>query len=283
MSHAKSAPLLVWRRLFASFALLCIHATGQCADDLLTSQMVDEARLWQSKGRSDLAGNTWRRILISHPDHVEALAQLGLIEVKAGNLSEARALYQRAKRQGKQNMSLTRLEALLRQSPSEGDSGTNSPATSAPTTRSPTAPIVEPAKPKPPAGDSTRLTPSPESSPSSSRSVGTAGNSGKEKREVKLAANAKLPPAPLPVEPVPPPSTEVRVTPLPLASVVTSQATVLKGDGSDDIALKPAETLRGVVPVATTPPAGRGGVASNRQPKPCRLPQQASSQPTGNN
>ncbi len=56
------------------------------ADDLETSQMVDQARQWQQKRRDDLAAEIWRKVLRFDPKHPEALAKLGAIEARAGNL-----------------------------------------------------------------------------------------------------------------------------------------------------------------------------------------------------
>jgi cellulose synthase operon protein C len=67
-------------------------------DDLMTRQMVDQAREWTQKGRDDLAAPVWRKMLSVEPGHPEALVKLGLIEVRSGNLKEAQSLYQRASR-----------------------------------------------------------------------------------------------------------------------------------------------------------------------------------------
>ena len=42
------------------------------ADDLFTSQLVDEARVWQNKNRNDLAADAWRKLLVMEPRHPEA-------------------------------------------------------------------------------------------------------------------------------------------------------------------------------------------------------------------
>jgi len=68
------------------------------ADDLATSQMVDEARQWHSKYRDDLAADSWQRLLISKPQHGEALVSLGLIQALSGDVVHARELYARASR-----------------------------------------------------------------------------------------------------------------------------------------------------------------------------------------
>lgn len=282
MPCAKFANPLSYQRLLAAFALLCFHAAGICADDLLTSQMVDEARLWQSKGRSDLAINTWRRILITHPDHVEALSNTGLIQAKAGNLPEARELYQRAKRQGKPHAALTRLEALLKQAPTDAEPRANAAPPPAASSHIPTvASKGTPTTSKPSAPDFKRGTSTTETGLGAIKTVHPGGSTGKESRDLKSPTSAKHVPPTAPLEPVPPPNTEVRVTPLPLAAISTGQATVIQGDGHEDIALKPAETLRGAV-VTPPHPVVSSSHSSARRPKPCRLPL-TSNAPSGTN
>ena len=67
-------------------------------EDLVSSQMVDQARTWSQKGRDDLASQVWRSLLLVEPNHPEALVKLGLIEARAGNAKEAKVLYLRASR-----------------------------------------------------------------------------------------------------------------------------------------------------------------------------------------
>jgi cellulose synthase operon protein C len=78
--------------------LILLSPAAWSIDDLMTRQMVDQAREWTQKGRDDLAAPVWRKMLSLEPGHPEALIKLGLIEVRAGNLKEAQSLYQRATR-----------------------------------------------------------------------------------------------------------------------------------------------------------------------------------------
>ncbi len=66
------------------------------ADDLMSSQLVDQAHYWQQKNRDDMAGKVWRKLLRFDPRHPEALVKLGAIEARAGNFKEAEDLYLRA-------------------------------------------------------------------------------------------------------------------------------------------------------------------------------------------
>ena len=84
------------------------------ADDLLSSQLVDEARQWQEKDRDDMAASVWRKLLRSVPQHPEALVNLGLIEARAGNRKEAQSLWTRASQLKAPPARLSELTAALK-------------------------------------------------------------------------------------------------------------------------------------------------------------------------
>ena len=96
--------------------LLMQPAWAGSQDDLMTSQIVDEARTWQRKGREDLAADAWHRLLVTNPQHGEALVSLGLIMAKSGDLTQARALYARASRTAVSSYSMSKLAALVGES-----------------------------------------------------------------------------------------------------------------------------------------------------------------------
>ena len=77
-------------------ALGALTQPSWSADDLMASQLVDQAREWQQKDRDDLAAELWRKLLRANPKHPEALVKLGAIEARAGNLKEAEELHKRA-------------------------------------------------------------------------------------------------------------------------------------------------------------------------------------------
>jgi tetratricopeptide (TPR) repeat protein len=91
--------MLNMKRILGLFlALGMVTPATWALDDLMSRQMVDQARDWSQKGRDDLAAPEWRKVLSVEPSHPEALIKLGLIEARAGNLKEAQTLYQRASR-----------------------------------------------------------------------------------------------------------------------------------------------------------------------------------------
>jgi tetratricopeptide (TPR) repeat protein len=93
--------------------LLPLAQVAWSADDLVTSQLVDEARTWQQKDRDDLAADVLRKLLRINPGHPEAMVSLAGIEARAGNLREAEALYGRAARLSPVPRGLAGVQALI--------------------------------------------------------------------------------------------------------------------------------------------------------------------------
>lgn len=87
---------LLRKTAWLALTLASFVSQASVADDLVSSQLVDEAREWQQKDRDDRAASVWRKLLRAVPQHPEALINLGLIEVRAGNRKEAQALWTRA-------------------------------------------------------------------------------------------------------------------------------------------------------------------------------------------
>lgn len=257
-------------RLLVGACLLASHSIAVCGDDLVTSQMVDEARMWQSKGRIDLASNMWRRILVTNPQHIEALTGLGIVEARAGRLSEAQSLYQRAKKSGKTTPNLTRLAVMLESTSAsvESSSATNrqSPAQSTRASEPPNTTV--------PDGKTTT------SSSQKSTNTPKSGNLSSPKdpaiRSVqnvkKVEANSAALPQPLPVAP---PSTEVRVTALPFPPISATRIGGASSSNDDvELGLKTTDTLKSAALAPSTSITAVAISPSNnlRRPKPCRLP-----------
>jgi len=77
---------IVQKRTCVTLALATLVAAALAADDLETSQMVDQARQWHQKRRDDLAAELWRKVLRFDPKHAEALARLRAMEGRTDNL-----------------------------------------------------------------------------------------------------------------------------------------------------------------------------------------------------
>ena len=114
------------------------------ADDLFTSQLVDEARVWQKKNRSDLAADAWRKLLVIEPRHPEALVSLGIIEARSGNIAAAEELRAKASRLPKPPAGLARLSGMLAPPKEEILVETPAPAP-APVTLAPPKMVTKPA------------------------------------------------------------------------------------------------------------------------------------------
>lgn len=101
---------MTWLALALALFALPVGA----GDDLMTSQLVDQARHWQQKNRDDLAADLWRKLLSTDPKHPEALVKLGAIEARAGNVNEAEALYNRASQLAAHPTGLKELSVAIR-------------------------------------------------------------------------------------------------------------------------------------------------------------------------
>lgn len=99
--------------MLLAWILPLLSMAAWATDDLMASQLVDEARQWKAKGRNDLASDVWQKILISNPQHGEALVNLGLVQALEGNLDEAQRLYSRARKLQKTPSGLPKLAAIL--------------------------------------------------------------------------------------------------------------------------------------------------------------------------
>lgn len=97
-----------------TLALAAFGPPARGTEDLMSSQLVDQARHWQQKDRDDIAADLWRKLLRTDPGHPEALVKLGVIEARAGNIKEAMTLYNQANQLTKQPAGLSQLSAVLK-------------------------------------------------------------------------------------------------------------------------------------------------------------------------
>lgn len=219
------------------------------AEDLLTSQMADEARMWQSKGRLDLAEDIWRRLLITNVRNGAALMGLAQIQIKTGRLEEAEALISRAARLSPPPATLGSTTALLRAAQQRT---TTAPATTL-RSESPLPPV--------PLGDASAKS-LVEPKPATPNTAGQSANT--PPRKTVLAAAPRIP-----SEPVPPRPVEITVTPIPFRTV---EATPPHGDddtsGSMRLQASSQLLLGASVGTASTPAAP--GATKKNKPRPCR-------------
>ncbi len=206
-----------WHRpLLLALCLLGLPLAAQ-AEDLLSIQMVDEARMWQSKGRMDLAADTWRRLLITNPQHGEALVGLAKIQLQAGHLQDAQALLARAARLPKKPSTYPQVLAALQTAKARAEAPPPKPSAPLPVSAAPVAAATPAPNARLPQAAPT-TTPSAKAAPTQPRKSAAPAPSATPAPPpppTKLSATAHKPAA----MPVPPPPTEVQVTPIPFRSV----------------------------------------------------------------
>jgi tetratricopeptide (TPR) repeat protein len=69
----------------------CAHFGAVLAETAPPQRLSEQAQYWQGRGRSDLAVQAWNKLLLSDPDHAEALIGLGTYEAQAGRADQAEA------------------------------------------------------------------------------------------------------------------------------------------------------------------------------------------------
>lgn len=88
---------------------------AQVAGDAATAAaLLDRARLWESRGRPELAREVLNKLFRIAPENPGGLAALALLEVRAGKLASARAILDRLRRVQPAHPGIPRIEGLLR-------------------------------------------------------------------------------------------------------------------------------------------------------------------------
>lgn len=76
----------------ALLMLLCALMLQAGVASAADPELLRSARIWQVKGRADLARSALEKMLHAHPDDADALLQLGLLEIAAARYPQAEAL-----------------------------------------------------------------------------------------------------------------------------------------------------------------------------------------------
>jgi len=95
-------------------AFACLHAGPAGADEAATRVLIDQAQYWQSKGRSDRAAESWKKLLRIDPRSAEALFGLGLADVDAKNTASAQAYLERLRQVAPASPYIARLDQAIR-------------------------------------------------------------------------------------------------------------------------------------------------------------------------
>lgn len=231
-----------------------MHAAATVhAEDLLTTQMVDEARMWQSKGRTDLAQDIWRRLLITNARNGEALVGLAQVNIQAGQLNEAQVLLSRAARLSPPPSTLAVATAQLRAAqqragakPEAQEQGTRSNSSSSPRQN---GGITTGAT------RSTTLEASPASQPNT---AGKPTGSAQTKAVATIRAPSPEPVAPRPVE--------ITITPIPLRTVEAKPS----ADGNHNPDAVQLQASSQLLANASTPAPAVPKAPQKNKPRPCR-------------
>ncbi|MCX7143781.1 MAG: cellulose synthase subunit BcsC-related outer membrane protein [Proteobacteria bacterium] len=107
------------RKFILALALLLIAAVqawaaATVAADASVSALLDRARLWESRGRPELARETLEKLFRVAPENPDGLAALALLEAKFGNTDRARLALNRLRRAQPAHPGIPRIEASLR-------------------------------------------------------------------------------------------------------------------------------------------------------------------------
>lgn len=96
-----------WTRLLAEASLasvaLVLSMPAAADNALVAKALTEQARFWESKGRSDLAVAAWKRLLQIDPRNTEALAGLAQFELDSNRPEAARAITEELKKQPQAN------------------------------------------------------------------------------------------------------------------------------------------------------------------------------------
>ena len=108
------------RGLLLALALalaLCpgLASAQPAADDEPIAQLQAQAKYWESRGRYDLARESWLKLLRSQPDNADALAGLALAEAHSNNPASAQVYLDRLRETHPDHPQIRRIEAAIRQ------------------------------------------------------------------------------------------------------------------------------------------------------------------------
>ncbi len=107
MNHSFRFQKNCWTKLLvgASFAsaALVVPMSVWADDALAVKTLTEQARFWESKGRTDLAVAAWKRLLQLDPRNTEALAGLAQFELDSNRPEAARAITDELKKQPQAN------------------------------------------------------------------------------------------------------------------------------------------------------------------------------------
>lgn len=120
MNHPSHLHRKPWLAMLAtaSAATLCLWGLPVHAQDntLAIKTLTEQARFWESKGRTDLAAAAWKRLLQLDPKNSDALAGVAQYEIDSNRPEAARQIAEELKRQPQVNKeAIRRIEGAVTQ------------------------------------------------------------------------------------------------------------------------------------------------------------------------
>lgn len=98
--------------------LALIPAAGRAApidaDAKPVAELLERARLWEAKGRDDIAKQSLQKIFLIAPDNPKALALMGMLDARTGNADEAKRMLEHLQRVAPNHPDILRIQDLLR-------------------------------------------------------------------------------------------------------------------------------------------------------------------------
>src|SRR5690606_12604965 len=80
----------------------------------LHAALLEQSKLWQSRGRDDLAAEALDKLLVSFPNHPEGLGEMALLHLRAGRIEDVRRVLEQLRKNHPRHANIARIEALLR-------------------------------------------------------------------------------------------------------------------------------------------------------------------------
>ncbi len=116
MSYTRST-LLLLAALGAGVPPACLaQAAVSAAPSAVTGTLLDKARTLETKGRIDMAAQTWQQVLLADPNNTEALGGLARAAKVAGNQALANTYLQRLRSINPNDPGIARAEGVMTQS-----------------------------------------------------------------------------------------------------------------------------------------------------------------------
>lgn len=81
-----------------------------------SSDLIDQARYWEQRGRYDLANEAWLKLLRTNPNNAEALAGIAVNEARTGQQAAAQVYLDKLKAAHPNHPSINSIEGTIRQS-----------------------------------------------------------------------------------------------------------------------------------------------------------------------